>query len=453
MAASYKEEAKKENTVSKKVALWSDRVQMAKKSCEDWAESSGAKRFLKEYKGDYGITFKARTRNVTVPPINEVFAYVQSDIATTYNRDPYITVNPKAGTKEGAALWEVVLNYYWRELQTKEELEFEIIDKDLVGFAWHKVGYAVDTFLEESQTKIKNERLYSNYLLWKDVVWNIGATRVPKDCLWMAQRIVKPINEMRKKFPAVKGLEGVPNPDIDEDSYKKSAYKDDIKVLVMWEIWDSEDRMIYYIAEGLKDKYLQPPKPWPDYLNEFPFLMYWDFAVPNSSRPMSAIAPWEAQILEEMVIMASAVNHVKRWNRQAFVRNGTIDENALDKFEQGYDGAIIPYNGETADIKFADFGQLPTDFYMLMDRLGSIKSLKEAYKLEVQMHMQQQEEDQAESSVESDKVMAEAAKREAQARQISVETEMLSQDAAIGPVGRAQVKSLEKPPTLNGKQK
>lgn len=357
---------------AKEVGLWQERISISKKSQEQWAEDSGAKRFIKEYKGDYGIVFHARNRKVPVPPINEVFSYVQADISTTYNRDPYITVNAEAGTVKGAALWEVILNYWWRKLKIKEEIEHEIIDKDLIGYAWHKVGNTVYSSGKNDQLKV-DESLYSRWLDWKDVVWNIGSKRPPYDCQWMAHRIVEPLSKIKEKYPSAKGLEGVPNPDIDDESYKKASYKDDIKVGVKWEIWDAEKKQILLIADGLKDRFLEDPKPWPPYLNEFPFLMYWDFAIPGCSRPMSAIAPWEAQILEEMVLMGNAINHAKRWNRQAFVKNGSIDENALDKFERGDDGAIIVYNGDTADIKFADFGPLPTDFYLLMDRLQSIK--------------------------------------------------------------------------------
>jgi hypothetical protein len=347
---------------AKDVAFWLERVQIAKKALEDWAESSGAKRFIKEYKGDYGIVFHTRNKKIPIPPINEVFAYVQADVATTYNRDPYISVNPHAGSPRGAAFWEVILNYYWRHLETKEELEYEIIDKDLVGFGWHKVG-------------TNNGRLYSNYVSWKDVVWNIGAKRPPLDCTWMAHRIVRPLYEIKRSFPASKTLEGTPNPDVNEETYKRSAYKDDIKVAVLWEVWNLEDRTKFLLAEGLKDRYLEKPTPWPEYLTRFPFRMYWDFCVPGSPFPMSAIAPWEPQILEEMVLMGQAINHSKRWNRQLFIKGGTVDDNALDKFERGDDGAIITVNASLDDaaFKMADFGQLPTDFYLLMDRLQAIK--------------------------------------------------------------------------------
>lgn len=357
----YDKEPTKKLSEQKEVGLWQERVSLAKKEQEQWAEESGAKRFIKEYEGDYGIVFMTRNKSVKIPAINEVFAYVQSDIASVFNKDPYIEVNAEAGTTKGAALWETILNYYWRKLKTKEELEYEIIDKDLVGFGWHKTGTTADG------------KLYSNYLSWKDVVWNIGSKRPPNDCQWMAHRIVKPLEDIKAQYPAAKGMEGSPNPDIDNENYKKASYKDDIKVGVMWEIWDVRKRQILLIAENLKDRYLEAPKPWPDYQVLFPFDMYWDFIVPGKSRPMSSIAPWEAQILEEMVIMGSAVNHVKRWNRQAFVKSGTIDDNSLDKYERGDDGAIINVNGDIDQIKFADFGNLPTDFYLLMDRLQAIK--------------------------------------------------------------------------------
>lgn len=371
----YDEEKPVKKSEGKEVSLWHERKDLAKKSQESWSEESGAKRFIKEYKGKYDIVFQTRTRKVPIPPINEVFSYVQSDIATTYSRDPYITVNAEAGSPRGAAFWEAILNYYWRELKTKEELEYEIIDKDLVGFGWHKVGWAVQSIGKGDTLKIDSEKLYSNFVSWKDVIWNIGSKRPPVDCEWMAQRIVLPLKDLKAKYPAAKGLEGSPTPDLDDESYKKSSYKDDIKVGVIWEIWDKREKKIRLIAEGLKDRYLEAPKPWPDYLDEFPFLMYFDFINPQTAYPMSAIAPWEAQILEEMVIMGSAINHVKIGNRQLFIKRGVIDEGELDKFEQGYDGAVLASNGELTDanFRFSNFAPLPADFYLLMDRLQAIK--------------------------------------------------------------------------------
>ena len=368
-----------EETISQKeikeVKRWHERIGIAKKSKDMWADSSGAKRFVDMYKGKFDLFFQGLKGKIPVPPINEVFAYVQGDIASTYNRDPYFTVNPKAGTQMGAALWESILNYEWRELQIKEEMELEIIDKDLVGSAWHKVGYAINSIGTDDKLKIKNEKLYSMRVDWKDVFWNVGARRPPKDCQWMAQRIVLPLDDMKRKYPRAKGLEGVPHPDMDQKSYDSRTYKDDVKMGVIYEIWDANERQINLIAEGLETRYLEEPRPWPEYLDEFPFLEYWDFWVPDSAYPLSSIAPWEPQILEEMVLLAQAINHSKRGNRQAFYNGGQIDDVAADKFERGDDGAMIRIAGKIGadDLRFVDYGPLPVDFYLLMDRLQAIK--------------------------------------------------------------------------------
>lgn len=358
------------------VSLWHQRIGIAKKELSEWAERSGANRFCKEYKGDFGLTYQGRRKAINVPPINEVFSYVQSDIAATYNRDPYLSVNAKAGTVLSAKLQETWLNFKWRQLRIKEEMEMEMIDKDLVGYGWHKVGYAVQSEGSGDQLRINQRGVYSVKLDWRDVLWNLGARRPPDDCLWMAQRVVRPLDDIKERFPNAANMKGVQHPDIDKQDYEKSAYKDDIEVGIYYEIWDARKRMIRLVAEGVSDFYLEPPRPWPEYQMEFPFLKYWDFAVPGESRPMSAIAPWEPQILESMYILASAVNHTKRWNRQMIVNNMSLDEATLDRFEDGIDGAILT-NAGTGDldknVKLLDFGALPTDFYAILDRLNVIK--------------------------------------------------------------------------------
>ena len=364
-------------TESAQVQKWMDRITVAKKVNEEHYKTSGNERFLKHYKGESTETVMRRAGPVKVPPVNLVFAYVQSDIASTYNRDPYITVNAKGGSTKGAKLKEVWLNAKWRELKIKEEIELEILDKDLFGGAWHKTGYAAESEGQGGNLRIKKEGVYSLRVANEDMFWNVGAMRPPSDCMWMAQRIIRPLEEVKAKYPNAAGLEGTVHPRLTADGYgdtiKNLTYKDDIKVAIFFEIWDSQTRQILLVADGLKDKYLDAPKAWPEGQEKFPFDYYWDFAVPGEPRPMSSIAPWEPQMLEFQFILAQAVSHVKRWNRQMLVRQGTIDQNALDKYERGDDGAVIEVNG-TLDggVQFVDYGQLPTDFYMIMDRLVAL---------------------------------------------------------------------------------
>ena len=159
----------KPKTGPESVRLWQERVSIARQAQEDWGRNKGADRIIQEYNGKFELFFNGLKGKIPVPPINEIFAYVQADVAHTYNRDPYISVNPKSGTVQGAKIWETVLNYHWRHQKTKDEVEPEIIDKDLVGYGWHKVGWQVECQGAEEDLRIIKEGLYSKRVDWKDI--------------------------------------------------------------------------------------------------------------------------------------------------------------------------------------------------------------------------------------------------------------------------------------------
>jgi hypothetical protein len=358
------------------VKFWLDRISTAKRWRDRKGDEFRWETFIKEYKGTYDVTLGTRNSRVQVPAINDVFAYVQSDVSAMYFRDPYFTVNAtKAATVRGAAILETALNYYWRHLDCKTEIESQMIESDLVGHGWNKDGYFAESAGDEEPARIANEGMYSMRVSWRDVVFNIGARNPPKDCLWMAHRLIKPLDEVKKKYRGVGDLKGSIHPHLTESDYKQTVYKDDIEVVVLWEVWDATVRQKFLIAEG-HDGYLEKPRAWPDYYKRFPFNMLWYYEMPDEPYPMSAIAPWEAQILETNKLFAQAMNHVKRWNRQAFIKGGALTPEQMDSFEEGIDGAIHEVAGQGSVqeiVKFADFGQLPTDIYALLDRLAQIK--------------------------------------------------------------------------------
>lgn len=105
---------------------------------------------------------------------------VQTDISYLYFRDPYITLRPtKSATAKGAAILETAINYYWRTLNQKEEIESQLIDADLVGHAWNKDGYYVQG---------QEEGMYSMKVSWRDVIFNVGSRRPPMTpCGWLTE--------------------------------------------------------------------------------------------------------------------------------------------------------------------------------------------------------------------------------------------------------------------------
>lgn len=357
------------------LSKWNDRISMGKRYKEQITEQNKWNTYIDQFKGLYDVVLG----NTFVPPINEVYAYVQSTKASLFQRNPYIACNAKkTGTVEGSYIWEALLNHDWKELKIKEEVEMEIDDALLVGHAWNKVGNNVTVDGSNNQLRIESEKLFSNRVSWRDMLFNIGTRRLMVDTLWTAQRIWKPTDDVKKAYGArAKHLNGAALPAIDERITKNVLYKDDINFSPIWEIWDARERKIYLMADETSKDFLEDPKPWPDYLDEFPYQLLSFTEVSDEAYPMSDIAPWNPQVLEKIKIFTMALNHMKRWNRQMIMKKGVLKEQDKDKFEKGIDGAIldaaIASNGDLQSaFKMLDFGSLPPDIYMILDRLDQI---------------------------------------------------------------------------------
>lgn len=351
------------------VRRWHERIGTSIKYRDRISEEQGWERFLEEYEGKYDVILGG----VQCPAINEVFSYVQASISGLYFRDPYIAVNPRKGTTiKAAKILELATNYFWRVLHTKQELELEIIDVELPGHAWHKVGNMISLGGTPDSPSIQNESLYSMRVSWKDMVFALGSRRPPDDCRWMAQRIVLPTETVKDRFPKhAKNIRGGIYPGLHSDEVEKNLFKDDVRYTVLWEVWDRENRKTCLITEGV-EKYLEE-KPWPGWRREYPYRMLGFNQIPDKPYPMSGIGPWEAQVKEKIKLFTMALNHVKRWNRQLLILKDAMEESEKDKFAQGVDGAIIEVlkaPGEVA-VPLA-YAPLPPDIYNLMDRLDQI---------------------------------------------------------------------------------
>jgi hypothetical protein len=351
-----------------------DQINIARKYRDRILDDMGVQRFVKEYGGEYDV----RLGNVVVPPINEVWAYVQTLISVIYAKDPYIAVNAqKNGTIKGAALLETAVNYYQRVLRSKEEYELEIMDTILAGHAWHKTGISVKTVDVSGDRKIASEKFYSNRLSYRDVVFNIGSIRPPYDCQWIAQRIVKPTEEVKDVYKErAAGLRGGPHPALNKEEIKATMFKGDIEFSTLWELHDVRTREVMLLAEG-HDRYLREKVSWPDYIHEFPFRMLWWNANPDNPYPYPDIKAIEPQILEEIKFLGMAINHLKRFARQLAAKKGAIDDKEMDKLEKGIDGSIINVktNGNPAEALVPiQYAPLPPEIFTVLNILDGIKT-------------------------------------------------------------------------------
>lgn len=358
---------------SQQVARLHDRISVSRRWRDQVASENNWDNMLEELKGKYDVVLG----NTQVPPINEMFAYKDSIMSNLYYKDPYISVNPKKdATIASAYILEAGVNHLWGELKLKPDIELQITDGLFVGHAWNKVGNSTKTSGSGDLLKIVEDSIYANRVSWRDMYMNVGCKNPPKDCRWLAQRIYRPTEDVKKDYGKVaKRLNGSSYPSIDIKYMKNILYKEDFNYTAIYEIHDAYERKIYTIADEVNDRYLEDPRNWPDWLEEFPFQFLSFHNIPDEPYPQSDVAPWEPQVKEKIKLFTMCLNFAKRWNRQMLMKTGTMSLQDLDKFEKGIEGSIL--NAKTTgdiqtSIKMLDWGSMPPDFFMLLDRLDSL---------------------------------------------------------------------------------
>jgi hypothetical protein len=103
---------------------------------------------------------------------------------------------------------------------------------------------------------------------------------------------------------------------------------------------------------------------WPYDIDGFPVVMFHFNPLPDETYPLSDVAMAEPQVIELMKIYAIEVNHLKRWNRQIFAREGFMTELEKEKFKLGVDGAIINVQGKVnEDFYIPPYAPVQQDVY------------------------------------------------------------------------------------------
>lgn len=358
---------------SQQVQKWQDRISVSRRWRDQVSQENNWDALLDEIKGKYDVVLG----NVQVPPINEMFAYKDSSLANLYYKDPFIAVNAKKdATILAAYILEAGVNHLWRELKLKADIELQITDGLFVGHAWNKVGNNTKTSGSGDLLKIIEDSIYANRVSWRDIYMNVGCKNPPKDNIWLAQQIYRPTEDVKKDYPKLaKRLTGSSYPSIDIKYMKNILYKEDFNYTRIYEVWDAHDRKIYTLADEVNNQYLEDPKEWPSWLDEFPFQFLSFHNIPDEPYPQSDVGPWEPLVKEKIKLFTMCLNFAKRWNRQMLMKKGTMGLQEIDKFEKGIEGSLL-FASTTGDIqtavKMLDWGSMPPDFFILLDRLDAI---------------------------------------------------------------------------------
>lgn len=391
-------------TEAHEVKAWLRTIQSTVQWRDSIGQKAGWKRFIDEYKGNWN--WLQQIVGVPIVPVNLVYAYVKTELARLYFRDPWITVNAKRVEDLGAAqIAEQVVNYTWGELKLKEQVKLAILEALLVGHSWIKVGYAAEFGTVESQPKdnvpkrgrpalkkfsevdtneyVKSENVFAYQVSYKDIIFDPSATYpATHNARWMAHKVVKPLRAVIDSGIYEHTDELNPNATSEDpnsvydtpDSLKEGLGKD-VKSVTLWEIYDLDNQVIVTVSPGCRAMLRKVPVP--EYLNGgFPFVQFAFNPVPGDVYPLSDIVAHEGQIVELTKILSIEMNHLKRWNRQMIVDSDLFTPDEEAKFKDANDGAIIHSQtpGAKDKIFIPPYAPVQSDVYQVWNQVYDIWS-------------------------------------------------------------------------------
>ena len=372
------------------------RLRMAQKWRTDEGYDAKWRRMIDLYRGktywdnnQFGATSDRISVNLAFSTVN----VIAPSVAVNH---PKITVNAtKEGDAERAVFVESVINYLWRHHDYRKPFRRMVKDFLIVGHGWLKVGWK---FVEEERNLSDNEMNdeYSRSVQEitdfgrenpdqagglptdQEILDSLPATKMIviedqafvervspfdmfvdpeatciEDAKWIAQRIVRPVSEVKKD----KRLKASARRKVQADSGIKSRwdndderdrYSDLVDRVTLYEYYDLENGTIS-ICSATGDEYLLEPTPMP-YSFGHPFVMLRNYDVPDIFYPMSDLEAIESLQEELNKTRTQMVNHRKRYARKYLYHERSFGPEGREALESDEDGRFVPVIDENRNL-------------------------------------------------------------------------------------------------------
>jgi len=285
-----------------------------------------------------------------------------------------------------AAFVEAVINHLWRHHDFRTPFRRAVKDFLVFGHGWLKVGWK---FVEQEQSisELAREDMINSAMSeidqtvlqsfmegveppsFEDVVASIPSTEMRivedqpfverisvydvyvdpsatcmEDARWIAQRIVRPLEEAEKdrryKPSARKNLTANYSRDMYDDvpTDDKVEYLED--QVVLWEYYDIMDNTLSVYADGANE-FLVDPVAMP-YAYGHPFVMLRNYDIPDHFYPMGDLEAIEPLQLELDKTRSQLMNDRKRYARKYLYHERSFGPAGREALESEDDGRFVP---------------------------------------------------------------------------------------------------------------
>jgi len=290
--------------------------------------------------------------------VNNIYNFVNILIPNLFYEMPYVQVDPSKPEfiyeKEGqpaevyngskcAKLMESLLNIELKRLDVEEQIRQCLQDALFAGFSIIKTGYSSDSQPSEDDDYIEESgSIYAQRVSFMDFLFDPLCTDIP-NARWVAHRIVVPLDEVKNNnnYKNTKDLVGQDLDDSDPKKNMKKDAKDTSDFIVLYEYHDLVENMIYTVTKdnGKKKRILWARENSSPIKEHFTALRFTRNHDKFRGIPMVAMIEDEALAANELFTLM--IQHYQRFPGTLVFEQGAVDEDELDAFENGEQGAIL----------------------------------------------------------------------------------------------------------------
>ena len=338
-------------------------AKMRLEASKKWRKQDGYdglwKRMNDLYRGKHFDDYKNQDQmlvNIAFSTIN----VISPSISVNY---PKITVN--ATSSEFAAqavVAEAVVNYWWKHKDIRTEFRRAVKDMLAFGHGWIKVGYR---FVEEEvegeseiseanpdgighpNTIVREDSPFAERVSINDVFVDPDATSM-KDIKWIAQRIRRPIADVRndKRYSKAARLDVTPMAvsRYADDPSRRKVYDKNEGYAEIWEYYDISSNSMSVFSEG-SDMFLVKPMRMPYSFGQ-PFVMIRNYDVPDHFYPIGDLESIEPLQLELNETRSQMMNHRKKFSRKYLYKESAFDQLGRSALESDEDNVMVPVSSD-----------------------------------------------------------------------------------------------------------
>ena len=376
--------------------ILSDYIEKVDK-CENWRDQESFeqtwRRLIDLYRGKHWPSTTSSKQDLIA--VNLAFSTVNviaPSVAVNYPKIVVQATDPADSAR--AAVVEGVANYMWRHHDFRTPFRSAVKDFLVIGHGWLKVGWKfveqeqgisdeqreemigsamleADTFamqnpemaadlptdndiiasIPESAMTIVEDQPFVERVSPFDVFVDPAATCMA-DAKWIAQRIVRPVEEAQKDKrykPSVRKRLSSSVMDTEYPEYHDGKGEFVGDQVVIWEFYDILENTVGIYADGAEE-FLVDPVPMP-YAYGQPFVMIRNYDVPDHFYPIGDLESIESLQLELDKTRSQLMNDRKRYARKYLYHERSFGPEGREALESDEDGRLVPVVDENKPLQ------------------------------------------------------------------------------------------------------